>query len=1044
MFVSKKNPTIFIVCYCLLLPGFPLQAKPEEVDKAEQDAADNTAHDRRSDNTNISYCGSLSQITKEKYQNGKKYYEAFKKQLLDQVKKEQGQLTREATLSDHLESKIDKTSGSQFTQGGQQQAKNINAKQEKLKRKIEHFKKYTLPPLKKKNDEYRSKSDDSGELPAYTRAKRKLKEMEHQYNYMGRPLQEQQGNILASEVSMKTSDQDNEAGAYAQSGCRYNNDTGECTLTGPLYQNNEHLRLLAQRGIQEAEKFAKLKVEQLQLTEIQNAHNSDYKLFEALLSNRDTPEARKALNSNLNLAAKTAAAAKYLSCRPKAQQDSKAYHLYRAASAVFLTALINDTSYYEDTANCRATEEFTEDPHNKQINTLEKVTNLHENLFANLCLRTEPAEKDLQEKCQEHIRKIFGSNPQYLDMPRTRDNALKMFKAAHRAALSELKDKWLLIKTANEQIAKGKQRVKDNKRKLLTTVALRAASKALKIDYDAQAKACAARTITCSQFAYLKSQALKWWKKISDYYILEGYYTLQTLRWKKFVKKWQKKLSEAKLHTHLACNQKEAERETAQIKSLAEKSQQQLTDEIIKEKNKVLDDIHNTLKSKAYLQSPEILHLVFSLLLPPLHAATPPKTSTDKALGIAYGTWSFQNFILNRNQHWFLLSQDVNPHLAWPPDNELYTLAYLDVNNASNYNIKILEELLNPLFKSLSSDKDYTGNPVQAQGFPLPETRVLSTAKTINLIEGNLQDTKNTLRTVAKQLDTYIKLLKKAKERLPLGHKGLVEAPSIPVTKKVHCAEGKGKNLKFDSTCKCKENNSCTDFNFPEFGKLNAPGSEYRLVQDIAKDTLQGKLKSANVKASLLKEKSAIYSTSSSRNSPSSSSSSSRQKQGSGQNTTDATGSSLARKMSDGGSGKLRSSKKTSSDHSAANLRKGALAPESAPNNLSSSLQDNHKDNVSTVNSMLRKKGESNPIILPPLLHFQDGSLNGHDLTSKKGVLDGNNSQREHSLQKWNEESPNKREYATIPNVHPPTSNIFKIISRRYQKSAYPIFKKKQ
>ena len=1014
----NRKLIVFIIYYCLLLPHLPLRAKQEEVKKAEQDASDNAAHDSRSDNTNLSYCGSLSQTTQQKYQDGKQYYETFNQQLLDELKKEHGQLIEEATLSDSLESKIDKTAGQQFSQSGQEQAKDIDARQKKLKREIEDFKKNTILPLEKKNAGYTGEKGGPRELPALTRAKNKLREMERQYNRMGRPLEKQQGNILSSEASLRASDRDNESGAYAQSGCTYNQSTGECTLTGPLYQNNERLIHLARRGVQEAEKFAKLKVEQLQLAEIKNAHNSDYKLFEALLSDKDNPESRKTLQSNLNLAAKTAAAAKNLSCRPIAEKDSKAYHLYRAASAVFLTALINDTTYYEESANCRATEKFTEDSHNKQINTLEKVTNLHENLFANLCLRTEPEEKDLQEKCRQHIKKIFGPNPKYLEMPHTRDNALKMFKAAHKAALSELKNKWLLIKTANEQIKKGKERIKENQRKLLIVLALRAAAKALGINYDAKANACAARTPTCSTFAQLKAQAFKWWKKVSDYYILEIYYLLQIMRWKAFVKKWQKKLSQAKKHTHLTCNQKEAERESTQIRRLVEKSKQQLTEEIVKEKNKILNSIHDNLKPKTSLQYFDPLPIVLSILLTPAHAA-PPKVSTSKSLGLGYGTWSFQQFLLNRNQSWFLLAQDINPHLTWPPDDKLYSLAYLDENQASNYSIKTLESSLEPLLKSLASHKD-----VQARGFPLPETRVLSTAQTINLIEGNLIDTKNTLRVVANQLDTYVKLLKKAKERLPLGQKGLVESPSAPTTKEVHCAQGKEENLEFDRTCECAKNDSCAKFNFPQFGKIDAPANEYLLVQGIAKDTLKGKLQSANVKSSQLEKKNAIYKSIISSPKPLASS------QQNGKNLKNTALSSGTETL------KNLSYKNTSKLHQAANDSRSTSLALGSKNSNSPTIRtrNNKKTSSKSISTQKNELDHS----LPHVSYFQDQTLSKEvpatALENQAGDRDKEGFEMEHSHKNQSDDKIGSA------NIHNRTSNIFKIISRRYQKSAYPLF----
>ena len=1025
-----KKPTILIsCCFCLLLPALPLRAKPEEVDKAERDAADNAAHDRRSGNTNLSYCGTLSQTVEEKYKNGKQYYQTFRQQLLEQVAQERRQLIAEDALSDRLESKIDKNSGQQFTGSGQQQAKDINTAQEKLKQEIENLKKNTLPRLQRENDNYTPGPNEPDELPAFTDAKRKLRQMEHRYKYMGRPLEVRRGNILSSESSLKASDRDNEAGAFAQSGCTYNQDTGDCALTGPLYEQNQRLRSLAEKGIREAEAFAKIQSEQLQLTEIKNAHNSDYKLFEALLSDKHTPEARQTLESHLNLAARTAAAAKYLSCRPIAEHDSKSYHLYRAASAVFLTALINDTSYYQDSASCRATEEFTDDAHNKQINTLEKVANLHENLFANLCLRTEPAEKELQEKCRHHVQKIFGSHPQYLSMPLTRDNALMMFKAAHQASLSELKNKWLLIKTANKQIKKGEKRVEEYQRKLAISIALKIAAKALKINFDAQANACAARTPTCSQFAYLKSQALKWLKKFNDYYVLEIYYGVQILRWKMFVNKWKKKLSKAKRHTHLACNQKEAEQETSLIKNLAVQSKRQLANKIIKEKNKILDDIHNTLKKPKTSFIP-----LLELLLAPIHAATNDKISTSKSMGIGYGTWAFQQFVQKRNRHWFLLAQDLNPQLTWPADNELYPLAYLDEKSAPNYSREPLEKLLNPLLKSLTGKKDYTNSPVESLGFSLPETRVLTTAQTIEVIEGNLQHTKNTLKTAAKQLDTYITLLKKAKERLPLGQKGLVESPSAPtsINKKVHCAHGKGKNLEFDNTCNCQKTNSCTQFNFPRFGKFTGPSNEYRLVEKIGNDTLKGRLKNANIKGSLLKKKNAIYNTRLTQKSSSHPITSSSQQK------------------DDTASTKRNGKKNTSLKNTLAtsllyhNHREYSSAPPlnkrspSSPSLIKRPQQYKKEVSASTTGKKQNKFQNS----LPPISYFQNDPDPNRFLSSKK-ISNKKTTHDQYSEQESYQNRQGKRENATSSNWHGRMSDIFKVISRRYRKSAYPIFQKK-
>ena len=308
---------------------------------------------------------------------------------------------------------------------------------------------------------------------------------------------------------------------------------------------------------------------------------------------------------------------------------------------------------------------FTDDKDNEQIKTLERVTNLQENVVANLCLRTEPTDAELQRKCREHIEKIFGANPEFKDMPLTRDNALLMYKAAHRAALSELKNKYMRIRTANEQIAKGKARVKENTRRLLIAIGLRLAAKALKINYEAKANACAAATPACSALAQLRAQVFKWLGKMKKYYILEIYFGLQILRWKKFVKKWQKELRKARVHTHLACNQDEALQEQKGVQRLVKKSRQQLKRKIRAEQEKILKDIHRTLQNPK-TSSTWQWRWRWSLF-PELHAAEGVKASSD-SLGFNYGSYSFGEFITKRNRHWFLLAQDLNPKLTWPRD----------------------------------------------------------------------------------------------------------------------------------------------------------------------------------------------------------------------------------------------------------------------------------------------------------------------------------------------------------------------------------------
>ena len=989
--MMTKKTAILLQCLCLYLSALPLPAqKRPEVIKAEQDAADNAAHDALSNNTNVSYCSSVSQTTQDKFIDSQNYYHTVSGQILDRVNQEHQLLKASGERSDVLEAQINASAGSGYTEDP-----NVS----------------------------------SGSTAPST-------------------SQEDQDSADAAHTSITSADAAADAGAFAHSGCDYNEATGECPLSGPLYRQYEQLKSTAQEGINAAIQFAKEQSEILRFTENAKLHNSDYELFEALLSDKNSPEGRQSQASNLDIAAKTAAAAKNLSCNPATGHDSKAYHLYRAASAVYLTALVNDTSYHGEGANCRAKEDLAQGGlHNEQVNTLERVTNLQEALFANICLRTTPREVPLQKKCEEHIKKIFVNNPDFLNMPLTRDNALIIFKAAHKAAITELKNKWLKIKIAHEQIKKGKERVQYYKDWIVKVTALIILAEIYAANFKSQGDACAASFSGCAPTPFW-DLATFWKGRYILYMATLATLERQVRRWKKFVKEWEKKLAEAKVYTHLACNENDAKSETSLVKAQAEQAKKDLREHIEREKNKFLRRIHDTLRNS----SPQKTSLL-NILFPPAYAAPTTPVATRKALGIGRGTYAFGQFIVNRNREWFLLSQDVNSHLTWPTDDkDLYPLAFLDENQAENYNdidahIDTLKGMMyEPLLKSLDGKKDYDNQAMESLGFPLPETRVLTTARMIKMIEENLKDTKDVLKTAAEQLDKYQGLLTKTKERLPLGQQGLVAAP-LKIEKKVHCATGEGTSFRFDSTCSCRKTNTCTSFNFPKFGQLGKP-NEFNLVEGLGNDILSGKLESANVKGSKLKKMSSIYKDTpvSGKKSPQARVSS-LTKQGKGLGKGRGKGSSpssplpartypssavVNKNRDSGGGGSSGQSSNNALSLNAPGSTKGKTAASSLRNGGNSSA-------TSMLDQNAANNSSSSGIKLPPLSSiraFRNDNLNDSSYTTNNNT--NNNNNKRHLANK--DKSDNIT--ASQP-LHGKDPSIFKIITRRYIKSAYPVLLKK-
>ena len=63
--------------------------------------------------------------------------------------------------------------------------------------------------------------------------------------------------------------------------------------------------------------------------------------------------------------------------------------------ATWLTAVVNDTDYYNEESSCMATEAITEDNQNEQVQALERATNLSKRQLKSLCLRSRPTMDDV-------------------------------------------------------------------------------------------------------------------------------------------------------------------------------------------------------------------------------------------------------------------------------------------------------------------------------------------------------------------------------------------------------------------------------------------------------------------------------------------------------------------------------------------------------------------------------------------------------------------------------------------------------------------------
>ena len=125
-----------------------------------------------------------------------------------------------------------------------------------------------------------------------------------------------------------------------------------------------------------------------------------------------------------------------------------------------------------------------------QVRNIERAANLHEHLFANTCLRIIPKDATMKQRCDKYIDKIFGNDPIYKNMARTRENALVMFQKAHQAALEELSTKQKRIETAFKQVEKGEKRVQTYNILGWTTTGLRMVAQKLRNGFAVKRNAC--------------------------------------------------------------------------------------------------------------------------------------------------------------------------------------------------------------------------------------------------------------------------------------------------------------------------------------------------------------------------------------------------------------------------------------------------------------------------------------------------------------------------------------------------------------------------
>ncbi|CAM9841657.1 unnamed protein product [Chrysoparadoxa australica] len=433
------------------------------------------------------------------------------------------------------------------------------------------------------------------------------------------------------------------AGSHAVSGCGGSSDitvnnSEECTLSGPLFENDQELNRIANAGINTAKRMAAQRADILFDLELQQQYAADYKLYQMAVQGGFTEQHRaqgittleqvdglrddstlktknlKLVISNIKTIGLASAAVKDTVCEKhdESEADSKSTYVFKAAAATWMMAVVNDTDFFSAESNCRASEMLTQDDNNIQIQSIERAANVKDQMLENLCLRIRPpappgnsydwkiygdspeeaaqyvkvlngyTEGDrtyppLRQRCEEYLVQLRGE--EFRDKPRTRETALQMMRDAEALALQELMAKNEKLMIADANVKKGEQWVSDVQRRIMITLALLAVVRAAQSMAQGVCSGCGPWCgACCGQCPVAAELAIK------ATYIggtLYGVYLLTELaRARAFLRKWREKFRIAQYYTHMACNFETAHREEARMAELGEQAKQRRQEEI--------------------------------------------------------------------------------------------------------------------------------------------------------------------------------------------------------------------------------------------------------------------------------------------------------------------------------------------------------------------------------------------------------------------------------------------------------------------------------
>lgn len=613
-------------------------------------------------------------------------------------------------------------------------------------------------------------------------------------------------------------------------------------------QEGAYRDLLALIKAQEGKADENLRIAEERIAEVQqeSEHNADFLIFERAKSAPDekTESGRNAI-SNLEILSMASAGMTTLKCVDFSRVKSRAYPLFKAASATYIANHLNSTSEYTKvTKGCilkcvsleaiKADQSLSSDQKQyPQFQNLKienatancKTDDGQDGLFENDHVASD--DEDEQYASIERMAQLYRKLAEFTEVKiSNQQDALKLFKSAHAAAIMEVTSKLSLTAAAEAQLAKAEAEKKkaENSIKIYLTIL------AITVAANAVCPGC------CGCISW-KVQA------VIALLALFGNDLKQAIA---DIKKWKNELQEARIHTHMMCNypgddanfEMLTRPETIPLIYPKSKIMQQVTAQVshpeFESKSKIattiewIRNLQGANQSLAYderiptkiemlglLQrvglylkdsSENIGDKLTDVMFPNVHAV-----NLESGIGLHDQSGSFKQYLNMKVGAWRL--QSFNASLKVDLRKNPVTIEHLYPNQPMMLGFRKYMQKNSP---------EVYGKRIEQTGFPLPETRAAYLKSVVDMLTQNLEFNANGLASIQAINNQYAELLRRASEAMEVSS-GITDA-DVTVEKAPNvCTSGSGDGtMSVDESCACKSANTCTSFKMPDFGSFSA------------------------------------------------------------------------------------------------------------------------------------------------------------------------------------------------------------------------------